>query len=379
MSQDTPKNTSESGAGADEQQQLLVLRDKIDSIDEQIGALISARATCAQEVAEIKKHHSGDVAPMFYRPEREAQVLRKAMERNQGPLPNEEYARLFREIMSACLALENPVRVAYLGPEGTYTQQAALKHFGKSANVVSLAAIDEVFREVASGACHYGVVPVENSTEGVVTHTLDNFLASNVNICGEVVLRIHHHFLVSDITKIKNITRVYSHAQSLAQCRKWLDRNFPNAERVAVSSNSEAAKRVKGEWNAAAIAGEMARDLYELNSYAENIEDQPDNSTRFLIIGSQAVGVSGDDKTSLVAATRNEPGALHQLLEPFHQHGIDLTRVETRPSPTGAWNYVFFIDFNGHQHDPIVSDALAEVSKRVSDLKILGSYPKGVL
>jgi chorismate mutase domain of proteobacterial P-protein, clade 2 len=379
VSQDTPKNTSESGAGADEQQQLLVLRDKIDSIDEQIGALISARATCAQEVAEIKKHHSGDVAPMFYRPEREAQVLRKAMERNQGPLPNEEYARLFREIMSACLALENPVRVAYLGPEGTYTQQAALKHFGKSANVVSLAAIDEVFREVASGACHYGVVPVENSTEGVVTHTLDNFLASNVNICGEVVLRIHHHFLVSDITKIKNITRVYSHAQSLAQCRKWLDRNFPNAERVAVSSNSEAAKRVKGEWNAAAIAGEMACDLYELNSYAQNIEDQPDNSTRFLIIGSQAVGVSGDDKTSLVAATRNEPGALHQLLEPFHQHGIDLTRVETRPSPTGAWNYVFFIDFNGHQHDPIVSDALAEVSKRVSDLKILGSYPKGVL
>jgi len=368
-----------SGPNTQEQKELAALRDKIDGIDTQIGELISSRAQCAQDVAEIKQRYSGDEAPNFYRPEREAQVLRKAMERNQGPLHDEEYARLFREIMSACLALENPIKVAYLGPEGTYTQQAALKHFGQSAHTVSMSAIDEVFREVASGAAHYGVVPVENSTEGVVTHTLDNFLASSVKICGEVVLRIHHHFLVSDVTHVSNITRVYSHAQSLSQCRKWLDGHFPNAERIAVNSNSEAARRLKGEWNAAAIAGEIAADLYDLTSYAQNIEDQPDNSTRFLIIGSEDVGPSNDDKTSLVVSTRNEPGALHGLLEPFHRHGIDLTRVETRPSSTGTWNYVFFIDFAGHVTDSVVQAALKDVEKNVSDLKILGSYPKGVL
>ncbi|WP_075185497.1 prephenate dehydratase [Teredinibacter haidensis] len=362
-----------------EQQELAELRDKIDAIDTQIGDLISARASCAQNVAEIKKRYAGEAFPNFYRPEREAQVLHKAMARNKGPLHDEEYARLFREIMSACLALENPVKVAYLGPEGTYTQQAALKHFGHSAQAVSLSAIDEVFREVASGASHYGVVPVENSTEGVVTHTLDNFLSSSVKICGEVVLRIHHHFLVSDITRTEHISRVYSHAQSLSQCRKWLDAHFPQAERIAVSSNSEAARRLKGEWNAAAIAGEIAAELYDLKSYAQNIEDQPDNSTRFLIIGSEDVGPSGNDKTSLVVSTRNEPGALHDLLEPFHHHKIDLTRVETRPSPTGTWNYVFFIDFSGHVQDNVVQAALQDVAKNVSDLKILGSYPKGVL
>lgn len=372
---------SDNPAGQDsEREALSQLRVKIDSIDEQIGELINARARCAQEVAEIKKRHSADgEISTFYRPEREAQVLRRAMERNTGPLDNEEFARLFREIMSACLALEAPVKVAYLGPEGTFTQQAAIKHFGHSARTVSLSAIDEVFREVASGAAHFGVVPVENSTEGVVTHTLDNFLGSSVKICGEVVLRIHHNFLVSDITRVDSISRVYSHAQSLSQCRKWLDAHYPRAERVAVSSNAEAAKRVKGEWNAAAIAGKMAAELYDLNLHAESIEDQPDNSTRFLIIGADEVEASGDDKTSIVVSTRNEPGALHGLLEPFHRHNVDLTRVETRPSLTGTWNYVFFIDFSGHVSDSTIQAALSEVSSRVADLKILGSYPKGVL
>lgn len=355
------------------------LRVKIDDIDKQIGDLICARANCAVEVAHVKNRFSNISEPKFYRPEREAQVLRNAMQRNKGPLSNEEFARLFREIMSACLALEAPVKVAYLGPEGTYTQQAALKHFGHSAKAVSLPAIDEVFREVASGAAHYGVVPVENSTEGVVTHTLDNFLGSSVKICGEVVLRIQHHLLVSDVTHVKNITRIYSHAQSLAQCRKWLDAHYPRAERIAVSSNAEAARRIKGEWNSAAIAGAMAADLYGLTSHAESIEDQPDNSTRFLIIGSEDVGASGEDKTSIVVSMKNEPGALHNLLEPFHQHGLDLTRVETRPSPTGAWNYVFFIDFTGHSSEPVAKKVLEEVGRRASDLKILGSYPKGVL
>lgn len=376
----TEKSKTEAdSAGKTEAQLLGELRDKIDAIDLQLGELISERAQCALDVAKVKSSFSGEALSTFYRPEREAQVLRRAMERNNGPLKNEEVGRLFRELMSACLALENPIRVAYLGPEGTYTQEAALKHFGNSAVTESMSAIDAVFREVASGAVHYGVVPVENSTEGVVTHTLDSFIESSVKICGEVVLRIHHHLLISDVTHVENITRVYSHSQSLGQCRKWLDEHYPNVERIAVSSNSEAAKRIKGEWNSAAIAGEIAANLYGLKSHAKNIEDRPDNSTRFLIIGRDDVGPSKDDKTSIVVSTRNQPGALHELLEPFHRHKVDLTRVETRPSTSGTWNYVFFIDFSGHVFDENVAAALAEVKSRVSDLKILGSYPVGVL
>ncbi|WP_370979218.1 prephenate dehydratase [Agaribacterium sp. ZY112] len=365
-----------------EAEALGLLRDKIDAIDTKIGELISDRARCALDVAKVK-NANGDAAsgkgPKFYRPEREAQVLRKAMERNQGPLKDEEFARLFREIMSACLALEEVIHVAYLGPEGTFTQEAAIKHFGHSADVLPMTAIDEVFREVESGAAHYGVVPVENSTGGVVTHTLDSFIESGVKICGEVVLRIHQNLLVSDATNTKNITRIYSHAQSLSQCRKWLDANYPKAERIAISSNSEAAKRIKGEWNSAAIAGEMAAELYDVHVLNKNIEDQPDNSTRFLIIGSEEVGPSGDDKTSIVVSTKNKPGALHDLLEPFHKHGVDLTRVETRPSRSGVWNYVFFIDFEGHKDDELSKKVLADVLERVSELKVLGSYPRGVL
>ncbi|MCR6653778.1 MAG: prephenate dehydratase [Cellvibrionaceae bacterium] len=365
--------------GASEKELLGQLRDQIDDIDAQIGDLISARAECAQRVAEIKRHFSPNEMPIFYRPEREAYVLRRAMERNKGPLNNEDFARLFREIMSACLALEKPIKVAYLGPEGTFTQQAALKHFGQFAQTVSLPAIDEVFREVEAGAAQFGVVPVENSTGGVVAHTLDNFMESNLRICGEVVLRIHHHLMVSDVTKPEKISRIYSHSQSFAQCRKWLEAHYPNAERVPVNSNAEAAKRIKTEWNSAAIAGEMAADLYNLSILSSNIEDRPDNATRFLIIGQQAIAASGDDKTSVVVAMRNEPGALHNLLEPFHRLNIDLTRVETRPSQTGPWTYVFFLDFIGHQDDEKVSAALKEVARNASDLKILGSYPKGVL
>src|SRR5690554_906286 len=363
-----------------EEQKLQELRERIDAIDEQIGRLISERATCAQDVAAVKQDETTDPETLaYYRPEREAQVLRRAMEQNKGPLSDEEMARLFREIMSACLALEQPVKVAFLGPEGTFTQQAALKHFGHSAVTMPFSAIDEVFREVEAGAVQYGVVPVENSTEGVVNHTLDNFMTSNLKICGEVELRIHHNLLISDVTNVNSITRIYSHAQSLAQCRKWLDAHYPNAERVAVSSNAEAARRLKGEWNAAAIAGSMAAELYGLKVLAEKIEDEPDNSTRFLVIGTQAVPVSGDDKTSLVVAMRNAPGALYSLLEPFHRRNIDLTRVESRPSRTGAWTYVFFIDFAGHADDPETKKVLDEVAERAADLKLLGSYPKAVL
>ena len=337
---------------------------------------ISARARCAQSVAEIKEK-LGDTA--YYRPEREAQVLRAVMEKNTGPLGNEDMARLFRQIMSACLALEQQIKVAFLGPEGTFTQEAALKHFGDSADTVPKAAIDEVFRDVLAGSCNYGVVPVENSTEGVVSHTLDTFMDSSVKICGEVELRIHQHFMIGPNTNKDNITRVYSHAQSLAQCRKWLDSNYPNIERVAVSSNAEAARRVKGEWNSAAIAGDMSCDLYELDKLWEKIEDRPDNSTRFLIIGREAVGPSGDDKTSIVVSVNNKPGALHDLIEPFRKHGLDMTRLESRPSRSSKWSYVFFIDFAGHQDDPVAAKVLKELAEDVAELKILGSYPRAVL
>ncbi|MCL7938881.1 prephenate dehydratase [Halomonas sp. ATCH28] len=356
---------------------LEALRQRIDALDNDILRLISERAACAQQVAEIKAEH--EPGGVFYRPEREAQVLRRVMELNKGPLDSEEMARLFREIMSACLALEQPVKVAYLGPEGTFTQQAALKHFGESAISLPMAAIDEVFREVEAGAVNYGVVPVENSTEGVINHTLDSFMDSGLRICGEVVLRIHHHLLVAETTRRDKVSRIYSHPQSFAQCRKWLDAHFPQAERVPVSSNAEAARLVKTEWHSAAIAGDMAAKLYGLSKLAEKIEDRPDNSTRFLIIGNQDVPISGADKTSLVVAMRNQPGALHDLLEPFHRHQIDMTRLETRPSRTGVWNYVFFIDFKGHCEEPRVAAMLEEVQLRAAEVKVLGSYPVGVL
>jgi chorismate mutase/prephenate dehydratase len=352
------------------------LRKKIDEIDSLLIKTISERARCAQHVAEVKEDQ-GDKA--YYKPEREAQVLRRVMEKNEGPLDNEDLARLFRQIMSACLALEQPVKVAYLGPEGTFTQEAALKHFGDSAVSIPQSAIDEVFREVLSGSCDYGVVPVENSTEGVISHTLDSFMDSSLKICGEVELRIHQHFMVGENTDRKNISRVYSHAQSLAQCRQWLNSNFPAIERVAVSSNAEAAKRVQGEWNSAAIAGDMACELYNLEKLHEKIEDNPDNSTRFLIIGREEVPKSGKDRTSVVVSVRNKPGALHDLLEPFQRHNVDMTRLESRPSRNSNWTYVFFIDFEGHIEDESVSNVLDELNSQVVELKVLGSYPCAVL
>ncbi len=363
-----------------DQDQLKALRLRIDSLDEKLLELISERARCAQDVARVKTQTLGEgEAPVFYRPEREAWVLKHIMQLNKGPLDNEEVARLFREIMSSCLALEQPLKVAYLGPEGTFTQAAALKHFGNAVISTPMAAIDEVFREVAAGAVNFGVVPVENSTEGAVNHTLDSFLEHDMVICGEVELRIHHHLLVGETTKTDNITRIYSHAQSLAQCRKWLDSHYPSVERVAVSSNADAAKRVKSEWNSAAIAGDMAASLYDLSKLHEKIEDRPDNSTRFLIIGNQEVPPTGDDKTSIIVSMRNKPGALHELLVPFHNNGIDLTRIETRPSRSGKWTYVFFIDFVGHHKEPLIKDVLEKIGQEAVALKVLGSYPKAVL
>jgi len=361
---------------------LPLLRDRIDAIDAELQALINERAQCAQKVAEVKLAEQGKDA-VFYRPEREAQVLRTVMQRNTGPLEDEEMARIFRQIMSSCLALEKPMRIAFLGPAGTFTQQAALKHFGNSVISAPMAAIDEVFREVESGAANYGVVPVENSTEGVVNHTLDSFRDSSLKICGEVEQRIHHHLLIGKDTDIEKIKYIYSHQQSLAQCRAWLDRYWPNVERIAVSSNAEAAKMVanakSGDVVAAAIAGDIASEQYGLLKLSANIEDQPDNTTRFLIIGPENVPASGKDKTSLLISAKNEAGTLYQLLEPFHHYKISMTRLETRPSLLSRWGYIFYIDFEGHIDDQGSQKVIGELVKRASEVKILGSYPIAVL
>jgi chorismate mutase/prephenate dehydratase len=356
------------------------LREQIDQLDQSLLALVNQRAALARQVADVKmKSLAPGEKPVFYRPEREAQVLRRIKERNGGPLGDETVAWLFRELMSACLALEEPMRIAFLGPEGTYTHAATLKHFGHAVRLAPQTTIDEVFREVEAGAAHYGIVPVENSTEGMVNTTLDSFMESQLRICGEVALRIHHHLLIGKNTKRGSITRIYSHQQSLAQCRKWLDAHYPGVERIPVSSNAEAARRLRDEWHAAAIAGDMAAELYQLEKLNSNIEDNPNNTTRFLIVGPNGVAPSGDDKTSILVSTRNKPGALHDLLVPFQRENISLTRIETRPSREGTWAYVFFIDFEGHESDPAVARVLEEIERDTVYLKRLGSYPKSVL
>ncbi len=359
-----------------EEAQLKVIRERIDCIDAQMQDLLNARAEAAREVAGIKQESGSE--PIFYRPEREAQVLRMVKNRNQGPLRGEDMARLFREIMSACLALEYPLNIAFLGPEGTFTQSAALKHFGHSVTTLPVNSISDVFQEVEADNSHYGVVPVENSTEGVVSHTLDMFLNSPLQICGEVTLRIHHN-LLSPTTGLESVQRVYSHQQSLAQCRSWLDRHLPGAECISVGSNAEAARLAKDDPQSAAIAGETAAEIYQLAVLARNIEDEQGNTTRFLIIGKQMVSPSGDDKTSLLMSTKNEAGGLYKLLEPLATHGVGMTRIESRPSRRGMWDYVFFIDLNGHREDAKVVRALTALEKAAGMFKILGSYPKAVL
>ena len=354
---------------------LLQLRDKIDQLDEKIQKLITERAQVAEEVARAKQDAGNNV---FYRAEREAQVLRKVMERNQGPLSDEEMARLFREIMSACLALERVMNIAFLGPEGTFTQAAALKHFGHSVQTLPMTTIGDVFREVESGAASYGVVPIENSTEGVVNHTLDEFMNSSLHICGEVELRIHHH-LLGKVDSVDDIKRVYSHQQSFAQCRKWLDTHLTDIEQIDVNSNAEAARLASEETGAAAIAGESAAEIYELNTIVGNIEDEPDNTTRFLVIGQRTTPASGEDKTSMLVSAINKPGALHAMLQPLASNSISMTRIESRPSRQGMWNYVFFIDIEGHTDDANVANALKELEQAASMVKVLGSYPKAVL
>ncbi|MEE9326194.1 MAG: prephenate dehydratase [Cocleimonas sp.] len=360
---------------------LLKIRDRIDAIDDQILDLLAQRAKCAEEVGETKRA-VGETDLWFYRPEREAQILNRVTNNNNSSLQNERITAIYREIISSCLALEQSIKVSFLGPKGTFSQEAANKHFGQAVETVPTGSIGQVFREVENGTVDYGVVPIENSTEGVISYTLDVFMNSPLKISGEVKLRIHQNLMMDPKTnenKWRSAERIYSHQQSLAQCREWLDSHIPTAERIPVSSNTEAARMALADDNAAAIAGSLAAETYGLNIAQENIEDSKDNTTRFLVIGKQDVPPSGVDKTTLMISAKNKSGALYHLLAPLAANGLDMTRIESRPSRNANWEYYFFMDINGHKDDEKVSRALKELSEESELIRVLGSYPKAIL
>ncbi len=352
------------------------VRAHIDGIDRQIQGLIADRAAYALQVGKAKGKLAAAVD--YYRPEREAQVLRMVVDRNEGPLRDEVLVHVFREIMSACLAQQEPLKVGFLGPEGTFSQQAVMKHFGRSAHGLPLASIEEVFQEVESGNADFGVVPVENSGQGTIQITLDMFLTSDLKICGEVELRVHQ-FLLSRTGHIEDIERIYAHPQSFAQTSSWLRANLPKAEKIPVSSNAEGARRARNADDAAAIAGESAGHVYGLKKVVmSSIEDDKDNTTRFLVIGRRIFPASGHDRTSILVFIHDKPGALFDVLSPFARHGISMNRIESRPSHHARWEYAFFIDLAGHVDDPAMMRAMAELKDHAAQVKVLGSYPVAV-
>lgn len=357
---------------------LAEIRKRINDVDERLQALINERATIAQQVGVAK----GDLgsAVDYYRPEREAEVLRNVLQRNDGPMRDEEILRLFREIMSACLAQQEPLKIGFLGPEGTFTQTAVFKHFGHSVRALPFHTIDEVFQEVECGAADFGVVPIENSTEGSVNNTLDMFLTSPLKIAGEIELKIEQH-LMSKMTGLENIERICAHEQSLAQCRGWLREYLPHVELIGMSSNAAGARRARDEDGTAAIGPVVAADVYELNIMVNNIEDRPDNATRFLVVGRKLLASSGEDKTTILVSTSDTAGGagvLHNLLQPLAKRGVSMTRIESRPSRRKKWDYVFFIDIEGHAEESPVAEALADLEKNSSLFRVLGAYPKAI-
>ncbi|HVJ38265.1 MAG TPA: prephenate dehydratase [Stenotrophomonas sp.] len=352
------------------------VRAKIDEIDRGIQALIAERAHFAHQVGKAKGKLAAAVD--YYRPEREAQVLRMVVDRNEGPLSDEVLVHVFREIMSACLAQQEPLKIGYLGPEGTFSQQAVLKHFGRSAVGQPMASIEEVFQEVEAGNADFGVVPVENSGQGTIQVTLDMFLTSNLKICGEVELRVHQ-FLLSRSGRLEDIERIYGHPQSFAQTAGWLRSNLPKVEKLPVSSNAEGARRARNAEDAAAIGGESAAHVYGLKKVImKSIEDDDDNTTRFLVIGRKIFPPSGHDRTSILVFIHDKPGALFDVLSPFARHGISMNRIESRPSHQAKWEYGFFIDLAGHVEDEAMKQALAELESHSAQVKVLGSYPVAI-
>ncbi|TCJ11726.1 prephenate dehydratase [Parasulfuritortus cantonensis] len=354
-------------------EELAKLREQIDALDERVLVLLNERARLAQAVGHLKLSNGEEGGPI-YRPEREAQVVRRLQAANAGPLPGEAIERLFKEVMSACRALEQPLTVAYLGPAGTFSEEAAVKQFGQSTHGLPVASFDEVFKTVEADLAEFGVVPVENTTEGAIGRTLDLLLATPLTVCGEVAVRVRQN-LLRKVGGLAGIRVVYSHAQSLGQCAGWLNAYLPQAERVAVASNAEAARLAAESEDAAAIAGERAAEVYGLAIAAPGIEDVAGNTTRFLVLGKDAAPPSGKDKTSLAVYVRNKPGALLELIEPFARLGVGLCKLESRPAKSGNWEYVFFIDLEGHREEPLVAEAIQEAARHALSVKVLGSYP----
>lgn len=355
---------------------LLALRDRIDALDTKILELLNERAQCAEDVAHTKL--AEDPNAKFYRPEREAQILLRMQGLNKGPLRDEQVAHLYREIISSCLALEESMCIAYLGPEGTFTEEATLKHFGQAVATKPVESIDQVFREVEAGHVRYGVVPIENSTEGVITHTLDMFMQSELRVCGEISLRVRQN-LMGNVVDLSEVKRVYSHQQSLAQCRDWLNTHLPHAERIPVSSNGEASRLCAEDPESLSIGPKQAAKIYGLKVLHASIEDNASNTTRFLVIGDQVVGASGRDKTALMISTPNRPGSLFHILKPLAEHGVDMTRIESRPGRNTNWDYMFFLDVLGHEEDESVQKAMALLRQDVDLVRVLGSYPVAIV
>lgn len=351
------------------------LRIEIDALDDKIQSLIGKRAELASGVAEVKRTIKNDTS--FYRPEREAQVLSGIIKRNNSLIKDKDMAHIFSEIMSACLALEQEINIAYLGPEGTFTQEAALKHFGHAVSTLDCGSVDEIFQEVEKGNAHYGVVPIENSSNGMIGASIDMLYSQNLKICGEVEIAIHHQLMMADHSQDINV--VYAHQQALEQCGRWLKNHYPKAQLQAVASNALAARLVKDETNAAAIASEVALGLYDLKSVAKNIEDKTGNITRFLVVGKGDVAPSGKDKTSLLVLVKHEAGTLFDLLSPFKEQNINILQLARHPIPGVKWEYLFLIDIAGHQQQAHVQSALEQVSQKSLKMNILGSYPVTVL
>jgi len=349
------------------------LRERIDAIDAQILSLLSERGKVAQEVGHVKAETN---APVF-RPEREAQVLRGVAERNPGPLKDRDVQTIFREIMSSCRALEKRVTVAYLGPTGTFSEQAVFQQFGTAIETLPCVSIDEVFRATEAGTADFGVVPVENSSEGAINRTLDLLLATTTAISGEISIAVHHS-LMTKTGSMTGVTSVCAHSQALAQCQVWLNQHYPHIERHAVASNAEAAVLASQDPTVAAIASDMAGEQYGLGVVQAHIQDDPHNRTRFVVIGQLQPGPSGRDRTAIVLAVPNTAGAVYNLLAPLAKHGVSMTRFESRPARIGTWEYYFYVDIEGHGHDAAVARALAELKDNAAFFKVLGSYPQSL-
>ncbi len=347
------------------------LRQQIDAIDDQILDLLNARAKVVIEVGETKAGEKRE----FYVPSREQAIYQRLCEGNPGPFPSEAIRRVYREIISACLSLEEPMKVAFLGPQATFTHVAAMQQFGLSARLVPLKSISAVFEEVARGRAPYGVVPVENSNEGVVSHTLDMFMESELKVSSEILLEISHD-LLSRSGRLEDVRKVISHPQALGQCRKWLEENLPDIPLVDVASTALAAQMAAEDETAAAIASEMAASFYGLKVVKEKIADNPNNFTRFLVIGRNTPECSGRDKTSIMFSVKDEPGILYRMLEPFSKRQINLSKIESRPLKSKAWEYIFFLDLEGHVAETNIRAAIDELRTHCQFLKVLGSYPK---